>query len=104
MSHGFSVSLDGFCAGPEQSLANPSGKNEPELFKWSFPTQVSKPEPPKIPLPVQTINLQAANALDQVSEHFGHVPHAGGTSSRVTSGPLNLYLFPSNLLEPMRVT
>jgi dihydrofolate reductase len=36
---GFSVSLDGFAAGPEQSLANPLGKNGPELFQWFFPTR-----------------------------------------------------------------
>jgi dihydrofolate reductase len=35
---GFSVSLDGFAAGPDQSLANPLGKSGPELFQWFFPT------------------------------------------------------------------
>jgi hypothetical protein len=29
---GFSISLDGFGAGPEQSLENPLGKRGPELF------------------------------------------------------------------------
>lgn len=33
---GFSVSLDGFGAGPEQSLQDPLGKNGPELFGWFF--------------------------------------------------------------------
>lgn len=36
---GFSVSVDGFAAGPEQSLANPLGKSGPELFQWFFPTR-----------------------------------------------------------------
>ena len=36
---GFSVSLDGFAAGPEQSLENPLGKSGPELFQWFFPTR-----------------------------------------------------------------
>ena len=36
---GFGVSLDGFAAGPEQSLANPLGKSGPELFQWFFPTR-----------------------------------------------------------------
>jgi len=36
---GFSVSIDGFAAGPEQSLANPLGKSGPELFQWLFPTR-----------------------------------------------------------------
>jgi dihydrofolate reductase len=36
---GFSVSLDGFAAGPEQSLDNPLGKRGPELFQWFFGTK-----------------------------------------------------------------
>ena len=36
---GFSVSLDGFAAGPEQSLANPLGMSGHELFQWFFPTR-----------------------------------------------------------------
>jgi dihydrofolate reductase len=35
---GFGVSLDGFSAGPEQSLENPLGKTGPDLFQWFFPT------------------------------------------------------------------
>jgi dihydrofolate reductase len=36
---GFGVSIDGFGAGPGQSLENPLGKRGPELFKWYFPTR-----------------------------------------------------------------
>jgi dihydrofolate reductase len=36
---GFSVSLDGFAAGPEQSLKDPLGKRGPELFQWFFGTR-----------------------------------------------------------------
>ena len=36
---GFSVSLDGFAAGPEQSLNHPLGKGGPELFDWYRPTR-----------------------------------------------------------------
>lgn len=36
---GFSVSLDGFGAGPEQSLDAPLGMNGPDLFQWFFPTR-----------------------------------------------------------------
>ncbi|HEY6489083.1 MAG: dihydrofolate reductase family protein [Terracidiphilus sp.] len=36
---GFGVSLDGFGAGPEQSLNDPLGKNGPEIFQWFFPTR-----------------------------------------------------------------
>jgi dihydrofolate reductase len=36
---GFSISLDGFGAGPAQDLQNPLGLRGPELFEWFFPTQ-----------------------------------------------------------------
>jgi dihydrofolate reductase len=35
----FGVSLDGFGAGPNQSLQNPLGVNGPELMEWFFPTR-----------------------------------------------------------------
>ena len=36
---GFSVSLDGFGAGAEQSLQDPLGKRGKELHSWAFPTR-----------------------------------------------------------------
>ncbi len=36
----FSVSLDGYAAGPDQSLDNPLGVMGPEIFQWFFPTRV----------------------------------------------------------------
>lgn len=36
---GFSVSIDGFGAGPEQSLNHPLGKRGPEIFQWFFHTR-----------------------------------------------------------------
>lgn len=36
---GFSVSVDGFAAGIDQSLDDPLGKRGPELFQWYFPTR-----------------------------------------------------------------
>jgi dihydrofolate reductase len=36
---GFSVSVDGFGAGAEQSLEHPLGARGPELFQWFFPTR-----------------------------------------------------------------
>ena len=36
---GFSVSLDGFGAGPEQSLQDPLGKRGKELHSWAFGTK-----------------------------------------------------------------
>lgn len=39
---GFSVSLDGFGAGPEQSLQDPLGKHGEELHSWFFGTKTFK--------------------------------------------------------------
>ncbi|MGZ5984068.1 MAG: dihydrofolate reductase family protein [Caulobacteraceae bacterium] len=36
---GFSISFDGFGAGPEQSLENPLGRRGRELHQWAFPTR-----------------------------------------------------------------
>lgn len=36
---GFGVSLDGFSAGPEQSLNDPLGKRGAEIFRWFFHTK-----------------------------------------------------------------
>src|SRR3954462_10217374 len=39
---GFAVSLDGFGAGPEQSLQDPLGKRGKELHRWFFGTKTFK--------------------------------------------------------------
>ena len=36
----FGVSLDGYCAGPNQSLQDPLGERFAEVMEWFFPTQV----------------------------------------------------------------
>jgi len=36
----FSLSLDGFGAGPQQDLQNPLGVRGPEIFQWFFPTDI----------------------------------------------------------------
>ena len=38
----FAVSLDGYGAGPDQSLDNPLGVRGPELFEWFFSTRTWK--------------------------------------------------------------
>lgn len=35
----FSVSIDGFAAGPDQSLADPMGRGGMALHQWAFPTR-----------------------------------------------------------------
>lgn len=37
--HGFGMSLDGFGAGPDQSLQHPLGVNGPEIMEWFFHTR-----------------------------------------------------------------
>ena len=37
--HAFSISIDGFGAGPNQDLENPLGVGGPDLFGWFFPTR-----------------------------------------------------------------
>ncbi|HTH96152.1 MAG TPA: dihydrofolate reductase family protein [Stellaceae bacterium] len=39
---GFAISIDGFGAGPEQSLQDPLGKRGLELHQWFFPTKFFK--------------------------------------------------------------
>jgi dihydrofolate reductase len=36
----YSITLDGFSAGPDQSLENPLGVNGPEMMEWIFPTKM----------------------------------------------------------------
>ncbi|HEX3495952.1 MAG TPA: dihydrofolate reductase, partial [Methylocella sp.] len=36
---GFGVSIDGFGAGPDQSLEHPLGKRGEELHRWFYPTR-----------------------------------------------------------------
>jgi dihydrofolate reductase len=36
----FAVTLDGYSAGPDQSLQNPLGVDGPEMMGWFFPTRV----------------------------------------------------------------
>lgn len=37
--HGFTISLDGYGAGSEQSLQDPLGKNAGQLHRWFYPTR-----------------------------------------------------------------
>jgi hypothetical protein len=37
--HSFSISIDGYGAGPHQDLQNPLGVGGPELFDWFFHTR-----------------------------------------------------------------
>ena len=36
----YSIALEGFSAGPDQSLENPLGVNGPEMMEWMFPTKM----------------------------------------------------------------
>src|SRR5690348_1292957 len=37
--HNFSISLDGYAAGPDQSVEHPLGVGGPRLHEWSFATR-----------------------------------------------------------------
>jgi hypothetical protein len=37
--HSFSISIDGYGAGPHQDLSNPLGVGGPDLFDWFFHTR-----------------------------------------------------------------
>lgn len=37
--HGFTVSIDGYGAGPEQDLQNPMGRGSENLHRWAFKTR-----------------------------------------------------------------
>src|SRR3954462_12929359 len=57
---GFSISLDGFGAGPEQSLQDPLGKRGKELHGWFFGTKTFK------------AMVGAEGGSDGVDEQFAH--------------------------------
>jgi dihydrofolate reductase len=58
---GFSVSLDGFSAGVEQSLNDPLGKRGTELFQWFFHTQT-----------FQAMHGMGAGSVGDIDDQFGH--------------------------------
>ncbi len=57
---GFSVSLDGFGAGPEQSLEDPLGKRGRELHQWFFGTRTFR------------AMTGEGGGSDGVDEHYAH--------------------------------
>src|SRR5258707_1547358 len=57
---GFSISLDGFGAGPEQSLENPLGKRGVELHQWIFGTRMFR---------AMTGKAGGSNGVDQAYAH-----------------------------------
>ena len=61
---GFSVSLDGFGAGIEQSLSNPLGKRGPEMFQWFFHTRTFRA--------MQGLEGGGARADGDVDDAFAH--------------------------------
>lgn len=64
---GFGVSMDGFSAGPEQSLNDPLGKRGPEIFQWFFHTQTFRAMQGKVGGSVDVDNDFAHRAM----ENFG---------------------------------
>ena len=57
---GFGVSLDGFGAGPDQSLTDPLGKRGQELFQWFFHTRTF----------CSMIGKEGAGTVDDLDDQF----------------------------------
>ncbi len=62
----FSISLDGFGAGPRQSLENPLGVRGTELHKWFFPTAIFRKMTGQSGGSTGTDNDMAAQSFDNV--------------------------------------
>jgi len=60
---GFSISLDGFGAGLDQSLENPLGKRGPERFEWFFGTRSFR---------AMHGGESGSDAIDAVDEDYAH--------------------------------
>ena len=60
---GFSISIDGFGAGVEQSLQNPLGQRGPELFQWFFGTRTFQAMQGKTDGSVGTDETYAARSM-----------------------------------------
>ena len=56
----FAVSLDGFSAGPNQSLENPLGVGFPEVMGWFFPTRCCLIQMPMGTTPLMVHRLKAS--------------------------------------------
>ena len=54
----FAISIDGYAAGPDQSLANPLGVGGTELMGWVFPTRSFQRRVP-LPVAVKTEDVRA---------------------------------------------
>jgi len=61
---GFGVSIDGFGAGPDQSLEHPLGKRGSEVLNWFFPTQTFRSMIGKDGGTVGTDNRFARSAME----------------------------------------
>ena len=58
---GFSVSLDGFSAGIEQSLSDPLGKRGTEIFQWFFHTRSFR-----------SMHGQEGGSVGDIDDEFAH--------------------------------
>lgn len=77
---GFAVSIDGFGAGPDQSLENPLGVRGPELHAWYFPTRT-----------FQTM-IGRDGGTEGIDDRFGRASMAG----------FGAFILGRNMFGPMR--
>ena len=66
----FSVSVDGFGAGPRQDLQNPLGVRGPEMFSWFFQTQSFKKMQGKSGGSTGVDNQQAEQSFENVGAYI----------------------------------
>jgi dihydrofolate reductase len=62
----FGISLDGYGAGPRQSLDNPLGERGPEIMQWFFPTRVFQRRYGKDPGETGTDNAMAEQGFANI--------------------------------------
>jgi hypothetical protein len=77
---GFSVSLDGYGAGPEQSLEAPLGKRGQEMFSWFFHTKSFR-----------SMTGQEGGSAGGTDDTFGHLhprPQHVRSGARAVERPL----------------
>ena len=78
---GFSISLDGFGAGPDQSLENPLGRRGLELHQWFFGTRTFRANESRIHR-----SLDKDAPFHRAIEHVGII-----TSQPFLGGPHHQY-------------
>jgi len=71
--HSLSVSLDGYVAGPDQSIDNPLGVGGTQLHDWAFATRTFRQ------LHAMTGGSEGLDQLDGIADRYAVVDSVGST-------------------------